>query len=267
MHRAMAFSLDKAGYEKRRFEAPARGGPPIVHDVYERGDGPPVVIIQELPGIGRATLRLADRLEDAGLGIVLPHLFGPLGRVDLLRNTARVFCMRREFSLFARNESSPLVDWLRALCQDVATRSGVEGVGVIGMCLTGNFAMTLIADQSVSAAVASQPSVPLIPRDALHMSDEEIQETRAALDEKGTMLALRFEGDPMCSRARFEAIREAFNDDAERVELIELPGRGHAVLTLDFVDREGHPTRQALERVIGHLVERLEPARRTRSGM
>jgi hypothetical protein len=44
-----------------------------------------------------------------------------------------------------------------------------------------------------------------------------------------------FEGDPLCKAPKFSAIDQAFNDDAQRVEMIELPGKGHSVLTLDLI--------------------------------
>jgi len=249
------------GYESRAFSAPLRNGRPVTHDVYERGDGPPVVLIQELPGIGPETLRLADRLVAAGYRVILPHLFGPLGRVSMLGNFARVFCMRREFHLFARQESSPVVDWLRALCRDVRPPADGGGVGVIGMCLTGNFAITLMADDSVLAAVASQPSLPLGAQGALHMSAGETQAARLRLDQHGPMLAFRFAGDRGCTAAKFDRIAETFNDgQKDRVQLTTLPGDGHSVLTLHFVDEDGHPTRAALQSVLDYFDATLKSA-------
>jgi dienelactone hydrolase len=240
------------GYTQRPFHATLRDGTSVTHDVYERGEGPPVVLVQELPGIGPQTLQLADRLVEAGHRVVLPHLFGPLGRVSFAGNVGRVLCMRRELRMFASHQSSPVVAWLRALCQDVRERQGVAGVGVIGMCLTGNFAITLIADDAVLAAVASQPSLP-VGRQGLHMSPDEIRASREALTTKGPMLAFRFAGDPLCSAKKFGAIDAAFNDDQERVRLVTLPGRGHSVLTLDFVDAQGHPTQRALASVLEYF--------------
>lgn len=246
------------GWAARSFEAPVGVAEHRVrHDVYTRGEGSPIVVIQELPGIGPETLRLADRLIEAGHTVVLPHLFGPLGRVAMVGNLARALCMQRELSLFASRATSPVVDWLRALCRDVKERTGARGVGVIGMCLSGNFAISLMADDSVLGAVASQPSLPVIPQRALHMSERDVAAVRAAIDERGPMLALRFDRDRLCSAAKFAAIDRAFNDDAERVRLVTLPGRGHSVLTIDFVDREGHPTRDALATVIAYFGERL----------
>ncbi|PRQ05310.1 Dienelactone hydrolase family protein [Enhygromyxa salina] len=246
------------GYEVRRFTAALRGGERVTHDVYARGEGPPVVIMQELPGIGPQTLRLADRLVEAGHRVVIPHIFGPLGRVSMVGNMVRVVCMRRYFKLFARNESSPAVDWFRALCRDVRDRAGVAGVGVIGMCLTGNFAITLIGDESVLAAVASQPAMPIVLGEELHMSAAEVEAARDHLDACGPMLAFRFAGDPGCTAGRFAAIDAALNDpEHARIRLTVLPGRGHSVLTLDFVDEAGHPTHEALESVLGYFRDKL----------
>lgn len=236
-----------AEYTKTQFAMKTGDGDTIKHDVYTIGAGAPVVVIQELPGIGVETLRLSDDLVTAGFQVVLPHLFGPLGRTQMLRNLVRVFCMRREFHLFATNRSSPVVNWLKSLCQHLKTSSGANGVGVIGMCLTGNFALSLMADDSVLAAVASQPSLPLLKQTQLHMSLTEVQEARERLASVGPMMALRFAGDKLCRAEKFQCIDDRFNDsEAKRVELKTLPGKGHSVLTLDFVDQAGHPTRECL---------------------
>ena len=245
-------------YQCRRFSANVNGERSIAHDIYTRGSGAPVILIQELPGIGEETLRLADRLVDAGLEVLLPHLFGPIGKTSMAGNLARVLCMRREFSLFSANKSSPIVDWLKALCAEVRDSRAVAGVGVIGMCLTGNFAISLIGDDSVLAAVSCQPAMPIHKQRALHMSEEEISRSRQALDQKSPMLGFRFEGDSMCSAAKFECIHDTFNDEKrERVRLETLPGDGHSVLTLDFVDKEGDPTHAALGTVIDYFRENL----------
>ncbi len=245
------------GFSSRSFSAPLASGEIVSHDVYSKGDASQcVVIIQELPGIGPETISLANTFADKGFRVVLPHLFGPLGRVSMLGNTVRVFCMRREFKLFEENASSPIVDWLKALCGDLRTAHGVSAVGVIGMCLTGNFAISMMADDNVLAGVASQPSMPLFKQDALHMSAAEISAARGRLDTEGPMLALRFADDPLCTARKFKAIDAHFNGDSERVRLIELPGKGHSVLTLDLI-KGGQPAAEALEAVIQYFSDKL----------
>ena len=253
-------AIQLSGYQKASFSAQTREGRSLSHDVYSRGLGAPIVLIQELPGIGQETLSLADKLVDAGHEVVMPHLFGPLGEISIGGNLARVMCMRKEFRLMATDASSPVADWLRSLCRAVRDSRGVEGVGVIGMCLTGNFAITLIGDDSVLAAVASQPAMPFFKQGALHMSPQEIASSRDALEAKGPMRVLRFEDDPLSTVEKSECIHRTFNDDAhERVKEIVLPGKGHSVLTLDFVDEAGHPTHEALQNVLDYFAAKLKP--------
>ena len=256
------------GYDQRSFSAPIHtqaGAKSVAHDVYTRQPNQSirtdsslatVVIMQELPGIGPETLSLAERFVERGFQVVLPHLFGPLGKISLAGNFARVFCMRREFHLFAKQGSSPIVDWLRALCADLKANYNAASVGTIGMCLTGNFAISLMADEHVMAGVASQPAMPLGDQSALHMSTEDVNEIRQGLDAKGPMLALRFAEDKLCQAAKFDAFEQTFNDDKERIKLVTLPGPGHSVLTLDLVKR-GEVAEPALEQVMGYFTEKL----------
>ncbi len=246
-----------SNWDKSVFSTDAVDGKPLAHDVYAKGHGPVVLIIQELPGIGVETKRLADDLISAGFFVVLPHLFGPIGKLSFAGNIARVFCMRREFALFAKNRTSPVVNWLRALGAELKAENNVEGIGVIGMCLTGNFAISMMADDSVLAGVASQPSLPFFANKALHMSPQNITDIRAGLEEKGAMLAFRFQGDTLCSHAKFEALDVAFNDDKERIKLREIEGKKHSLLTMHFINEEGSPTREALAEVMGYFHEKL----------
>jgi len=252
-------------YAKFEFTGPLYApGEPKGHEfkrpVYCRGPehAPPVIVIQELPGIGPETFHLCDELVAAGFRVYLPHLFGPLGKTDMLGNTFRVFCMRREFALFAANQSSPIVNWLRALATHAKAQTGAKGVGSIGMCLTGNFAISLLVEDAVLAGVASQPSLPTMNPAGLHMSEGEVRIVHDKLDAVGPMLAYRFEGDKLCTAAKFKALDEAFNDGGkERIKLKVLPGDDHSILTGHFVDEAGHPTRQALDEVIGYFKDRL----------
>jgi dienelactone hydrolase len=243
-------------YRRAPFTATCSNGTSISHDVYRIGSGAPVVIIQELPGIGPETMRLADAFVARGFEVVLPHLFGPLEKVSTAGNLVRVFCMRKEFHLFENNRTSPIVDWLKALCRDV--RGQHKGVGVIGMCLTGNFAISLMGDDNVLAAVSSQPSMPLMKAAQLHMSADDITRVRQRIDATAPMHAYRFEGDPMCNAVKYRAIEQAFNDDGvTRIHTHTLPGKGHSVLTLDFVDQQGHPTRAALDEILAYFAAQL----------
>jgi len=223
-------------YNKEEFSFKMRNDIVANHDVYSIGDGDKVVvIIQELPGIGQETLALADKFVAKGYRVVMPHLFGPLGKTATGGNLFRVMCMRKEFKLFAKNETSPIVDFLSGLCSSLKERHKVKGVAVIGMCLTGNFAISLMANDDVLAGFASQPSMAIMKQDSLHMSENDI--TRIT---------------------KIDLLKSTFNhDDQERIIFHTLPGDGHSILTLDFVDKKGHPTHQTLETVFGYFDEQL----------
>lgn len=243
------------GFGRESFTAPIAGHS-TAFDVYTIGSGPPVILMQEMPGIGQTAIAFCRRLADAGFEVWAPHWFGPLGQTSPL-NLVRLLCMRREFQVFAKNQSSAIVDWMRALCRHVADARKVERVGVIGMCLSANFTMTLIAEPNVWAAVASQPSLPARDQDALHMSPAEVSASRAALDAKGAMRAYRFRDDPLCTAAKFHAIDGAFNDGAVRVVTNVLPGKGHSVFTGHFDDAPASPTANALREVLDYLRAQL----------
>jgi dienelactone hydrolase len=213
------------------FTAPLSTGDAVSHDVHVQGNGPPILILQELPGIGSETLGLVRRFEQAGFRVYLPHLFGTFGKTTLVRNTAHLFCVRREFNIFLRGQQSPISDWLRALVHHIQERENAVGVGVIGMCLTGSFALTLMADDAVLGGVASQPALPLLGGDHLHMSPQDIQEARKAMAEKGPGLAMRYTNDKFAPARLMRALEGAFCEDLASVEY---PGTGHSLLTLDF---------------------------------
>jgi dienelactone hydrolase len=227
-----------------------------------------VVLLHEVPGITPETARLARLLFAAGYSVFLPSLFGTPGEPFGVRYASSILarlCVAGEFAAFAAQKSGPIVDWLRALCRAAHAEQGGPGVGVIGMCFTGNFAISLMADPSVLAPVASQPSLPAGRPGELHVSPEELVQLKARARAGQPLLGLRFSGDKLCPRARFERLRAELGDRFEAVEIDSSPGNPHAlrrfahsVLTLDFVDEDGHPTRAALDRVLAFLAERLD---------
>ena len=243
------------GFAKTSFKAPI-AGKPATFDVYTMGAGAPVIMMQELPGIGAEAIAFAKRLTSQGFEVWAPHWFGPLGKSSAL-NMVRLLCMRREFQVFAKRQSSAITDWMRALCRHVAQTRNVERVGVIGMCLSGNFAITLAAEENVWAAVASQPSLPGRDMSALHMSQAEIDASCAALDAKGAMHAYRFAGDKLCTAVKFEAIDQAFNGAKLRVINNVLPGQGHSVFTGHYDDAPGSPTANAFGEICAYFKAQL----------
>ncbi|MCA8867253.1 MAG: dienelactone hydrolase family protein [Rhodobacteraceae bacterium] len=235
------------GFEVYEFDGPLEDGNRVTHPVYFLGEGPPIIIWQELPGIGPETIALAKKIVASGYRIYLPHLFGPLGRLSFAGNIGRLFCMRREFHLFAANMASPIAAWMAALCRDVRDRNEGQMVGTLGMCLTGGFALTLMADEAVIGGVASQPSLPLGRQSALHMSADQIAAAKAGMQAKGPAMAMRYDGDVLCKAVKLDAIEQAFGDG---VVTHTIPGRGHATLTV-------HWSEEAWEHMIGYFDERF----------
>ncbi|WP_299082731.1 dienelactone hydrolase family protein [uncultured Ruegeria sp.] len=213
------------------FTAPLTTGIETTHDVYVGGEGPPIMILQELPGIGTETLELAQRLNASGFRVYLPHLFGTFGKTETAKNFARLFCVRREINMFLKGRESPISGWMRALTRDIRDREGSKGVGVIGMCLTGSFALTLMAEDAVLGGVASQPALPLLGGDKLHMSKHDIGEASSGMTAKGPALAMRYAEDKMSPQRLMHALENAFGG---LVQTVEFPGKGHSLLTLHF---------------------------------
>lgn len=255
-----------AGFEERSFTHNGK-----TKSVYWRGDGPGVVIVHEIPGITPDVAAFGRRVADTGFTAVLPHLFGTPGKPPsggyVLGQLARA-CISREFYCLAQNKSSPITDWLRALCRDVHAQCGGPGVGALGMCLTGGFALSLMLDEAVMAPVLSQPSLPF-PVSASHkaaigLSDTELARVKERAASGCSVLGLRFTNDLSVAPERFETLRRELGDGFEGIEIDSSPGNqhnipktAHSVLTTEFVDEEGHPTRAAYDRVIAFFNERL----------
>ncbi len=240
--------------------------------VYRRGSGPAVIVIHEMPGLHPLVVRFANRVAEAGMTVFLPVLFGEPGRPVTpgyaIGEMLKGICIRREFSVWAQNSSSPIVDWLRALAKKVHGECGGKGVGAVGMCFTGNFAMSMMTEPSVVAPVLSQPSLPLgfsaAAKAAMGISPDEIAcAKRRFKDENLSAIGLRFKGDPIVTKERFQSFKDTFGDKFEAIELDDehaepAPGFGpHSVLTLNL--RDGDPdsmTRQTERRVIAFFKER-----------
>jgi hypothetical protein len=232
----------------RQYEPWSFGSGGITKKVYSRGRGPNVVIMHEVFGLDEPALQLGIDLSDQ-FRVHLPLLFGEPGASS---KTAWIgACIRREIFVFATRRTSPIVDWLRALCRKVRNDSGHEGVGVIGMCLTGGFALTLVADESVLAPVVAQASIPPWPRSALGMSPQDANEVAKRTRELGhhCVLALRYEGDCIAPYGKIESMRDMIGSDA--LHYVRLDGSEHSTLTLSRDATAFRETREFLARRLG----------------
>lgn len=239
--------------------------------VYRRGSGPGVIVMHEMPGITPSVAAFATRVADAGFSVFMPCLFGTPGKpmsVPYSLGQLSRACISREFSVLAARGSSPITIYLRALCRHAHAEIGGKGVGAIGMCFTGNFALALMVDPSVMAPVLSQPSLPfpITPelRAGLHLSDEDLAIVKARVEAGCPVLGMRFTHDALVPKARFDHLRRELGPGFEAIEIDSSPGNphkipltAHSVVTHHLVDEAGHPTRAALERVIGFFGEQL----------
>ena len=241
--------------------------------VYRRGSGPAVIIIHEMPGLHPLVIRFADRVAAAGMTVLCPSLFGDAGRPVTagygLRSMFKGVCISREFNAWATDRSSPIVDWLRALAAKAHAECGGKGVGAVGMCFTGNFALAMMTEPAVVAPVLSQPSLPIGAGSArraaaIGVSRAEIACVKQRLeDEDLSLLGLRFFGDPFVADARFDTLKKEFGDRFEAVELDPkdampgVPMAPHSVLTIHLNENDPDgPSKKAEDRVIAFFKER-----------
>ena len=242
------------------------------HDVYRKGEGPGVVLIPEMPGIHPGVLALGNHLVDNGFTVAAPSLFGKPERPASGPATLPVLmrgCVAKEFAAFATNADRPVAHYLRALARDLNEQTPGKGVGVIGQCFTGGFALAAAVDDSVLAPVLSQPSLPLPLTPARRcdpgLSDGELRiiERRAA-DEGLCAMGLRFSEDKMSPGERFKTLKDRLGDAFEVIEIDSKKGNvhgigqmAHSVLTDQVREIDGHPAYEARKRVVEFLTERL----------
>src|SRR5580692_4112271 len=168
-------------------------------EVYRTGSGPAVIIIHEIPGITPLVAAFARKVADRGMTAVLPSLLGTAGRpmtIPYALSSLVRACVSKEFTLLALNKSSPIVDYLRELAAHEHQSCGGPGVGAVGMCLTGGFALAMSVEPSVVAPVLSQPSLPLPTnpehRRALGLSDDDFAVVQRRTTEDLCVMGLRF---------------------------------------------------------------------------
>ncbi|MEU6759646.1 dienelactone hydrolase family protein [Streptomyces sp. NPDC046685] len=266
---------DLTGYEQGTFTHEG-----TQHRVLRRGTGPAVIVMAEIPGITPKVLEFADRVAAIGCTVVLPVLFGEpgldphpdahgrLGTARYWASTALKVCVSREFTLLATGRSSRVVSWLRALAAHEHERCGGPGVGAIGMCVTGGFALAMATDDRLIAPVLSQPSLPVAVSAArkrtIDISPAELAVVRGRCEREGLqVMGLRFKGDWFVPGDRFALLRRELGDAFVAVELEDgaaspdglLPP--HSVVTEHLIDAPGEPTRAALDQVLDLFRTRL----------
>jgi dienelactone hydrolase len=242
--------------------------------VHVAGTGAAVIVMTEMPGISPHVARFSRWVRDAGFTVYMPSLFGRDGAVPEVEDGAAVLrraCISAEFRAFGANESSPVTTWLRSLARLAHEQCGGPGVGAIGMCFTGNFALTMMLEPSMLAPVLSQPSLPLDDPAGIEIAPGELLEVRERLEREDlTVMAYRFKGDRFCRAERFAAYSQALG---ERFVPRVLPDSAanrdtppffenvvaspHSVVTAHLIDEAGQPTIAARDEILSFFAHRL----------
>ena len=236
--------------------------------------GPAVVVMHEIHGFTPTVARLCRWVRDAGFRVYAPVLFGQPdatnkeSQIDTLARMVSL-CISREFTIFAANRSSPVVDWLKPLARQAHRECGGRGVGVIGLCLTGGFALSMAVDPTVVAPVMGEPGAPLFfQTDKLDISPTDLDRVKARTAAEGlTVRGYRFEGDKICKAERFATLRRALGSAFIGKEIPDAAGNPnglkaqkgfpHSVFTIDLIDEAGQPTREAVNEVIAFFRDAL----------
>ncbi|MFF3573106.1 dienelactone hydrolase family protein [Nocardia jiangxiensis] len=246
----------------------------VARTVYVSGIGPAVIVMAEMPGISPDVARFARWVREAGLTVYLPSLFGRDGAYPEAEAGVEVFkraCVSAEFRAFGAGKSSPVAVWLRALAALAHRECGGLGVGALGMCFTGNFALTMMLEPAMLAPVLCQPSLPLDEPGGLEISPGELAAVRKRLDRDDLVVrAYHFEGDRFCTEQRFAAYAAALGPRFEPRVLpadaanpspppffSQIVGCPHSVVTAHLVDTAGEPTAAARDEILAFLVDRL----------
>jgi dienelactone hydrolase len=243
--------------------------------VYVAGTGPAVIVMTEMPGISPQVARFSRWVRDAGFTVYMPSLFGRDGAVPTVEEGKAVFqraCVSAEFRALASQQSSPVTKWLRSLAKRAHEECGGPGVGAIGMCFTGNFALTMMLEPSMLAPVLCQPSLPLNDPAGLEIAPDELAAVRQRLNRDNlTVMAYRFDGDRFCKAERFKAYAEAFgerfiarvlpdsaaNQDSLAPFFEQVVASPHSVVTAHLIDEAGQPTIAARDEILSFFTSRL----------
>jgi len=253
----------------------------ITHTVYRRGSGRAVLLMHELPGMTQECIEYANELAQM-FAVYMPLLFGKPYDNSNVKFVPHI-CISKELAALSNGGGGTLVGWLRALGRKALQDCGGPGIGAIGMCLTGNFAIALMADETVLAPVASQPALPItaaVPvlravmpgaRAALGLTPEQLAAAKQRAAQGVPLMCLRFSNDRISPAERFDALRTTFGTafrpflrhstkgiDASRDNPYGLKQNAHSVLTGEYnSDPPDNPMRQARDAVREFLKERL----------
>jgi dienelactone hydrolase len=243
---------EPAGWVKGSFTAAT-----LTRTTYRKGTGPVVIVVHEIPGITPAVERFANDVVEAGFTVVMPNLVGTPGKPvsgKYIASSMLKVCISKEFTHLALKQTSPIISWLRALAHSLHLEVGGKGVGAVGMCFSGGFALGMMVDDIMIAPVLSQPSMPFPvgkKRAAdLNLSPDDLAVVAQRAADGCQVLGLRFDQDKAVGD-RFASLRTLLGDAFIAIELPSKSPRDHSVLT-EQRDEE------SVQRVLRFFAEKLK---------
>lgn len=228
----------------------------IVRQLYVSSKGAvPLIVLHELPGMSPSFIGYCSRMADQGYKVYMPLLFKTPNTEMNLAQSLIFSCISKEFrELFATKGSErhtrPFTVWMLNLVGEVREQHPQAKFGIVGMCLTGGFALAAIADPGVHAAIACQPGIPFfrhISTLGLSKSERRNALIRAQTLPKPCAKGYRYAKDRVCRERHMKAATTILGDAFARYP--DLPGEGHSTLTgstanesvfsdvLDFLNR------------------------------
>ncbi|GEP37370.1 dienelactone hydrolase [Nocardioides psychrotolerans] len=228
-------------------------GTTATHPTYRKGSGPGVIVIHEIPGLTPEVIGFGEEVVAAGFTVVMPHLFGTpeksLG-VGSVTGALRQVCVSKEFTKLAKRETSPVAGWLRSLARDLHAELGGPGVGALGMCFTGGFALAMMVDDAVAAPVLCQPSAPFPVGKAraadLNLSPADLSVVKSRAAGGCQVLGLQYASD-VATGTRFDTLTREIGGAFIRVEF---EGKGHSTVT-------AHRQQEGVDRVLAFFRDKL----------
>jgi dienelactone hydrolase len=229
----------------------------VTHPTWRKGTGPVVIVVHEIPGVTPKVIEFAERVVNEGFTVVMPLLVGEVGRgpsgAYIAQSMAKV-CISREFTTMAMHKTSPIISWLRALAHQLHNEVGGIGVGAVGMCFSGGFALGMMVDDIMVAPVLSQPSLPFAiggSRAAdLNLSESDQARVVERAQAGCQVLGLRYTGDKLVG-TRFATLHELLGESFIAVEFSSTSKQDHSVLTEQIQP-------EAVERVLQFFNDKLK---------